>query len=102
MVAMAGAEVSAMERMIAGNIAAARERVLAEQARLLAIREDILPRARRVVSSATGSFGAGQGSMLSVLDSARDLREIRMQEIMARARLGAAWAALRRESGEVP
>ncbi len=106
MVAMASADISAMERMVVGNIAVARERVFAERTRLLSIQQDILPRARLVVASATGSFGAGQGQMLAVLDATRDLREIRMQELVARARLSAAWAKLRREtagtSGTMP
>jgi outer membrane protein TolC len=98
MAAMASADIDAMERMFVGNIAIARESVLAERTRLLAIQQDILPRARQVVASATGSFAAGQGPMLPVLDAARDLREIRMQEIMARTRLSTAWARLRRET----
>ena len=100
MVTMATAEISAMERMITGNIAVAREDVLAERIRLLAIRQDILPRARQVVTSAIGSFAAGQASMLAVLDPTRDLLEIRMQELTARQRLSVAWARLRRETGE--
>ncbi len=97
MVAASSAEISALERMIVGNLAVARESVLAERIRLLALRQDILPRARQVVASATGSFAAGQGSMLAVLDPTRDLLEIRMQELAARRRLGLAWAKLRRE-----
>jgi cobalt-zinc-cadmium efflux system outer membrane protein len=100
MVAMASADISAMERTITGTIALARENVLAERTRLLAIRQDILPRARQVVASATGSFAAGKGSMLDVLDPTRDLLEIRMQELMARARLSMAWAKVRREIAE--
>ena len=38
--------------------------------------------------------------MLAVLDATRDLRDIRVQELMARRRLSAAWAKLRRERGE--
>jgi outer membrane protein TolC len=101
MTSMADAELAAMERMITGRIATSRERVLAEHERLLALRDDILPRARLVVQSATGSFGAGQGPMVAVLDAARDLRDVRMQELMARVRLGTAWASLQRETGEL-
>ena len=99
MVAMASADISAMERMVVGNVAVARERVLAERTRLLSIQQDILPRARLVVASATGSFAAGQGQMLAVLDATRDLRQIRVEELMARQRLSVAWARLRREQG---
>ncbi len=99
MATMVNEEIVAMERMISGDVAVARERVLAERIRVLALQQDILPRGRQVVSSATASFAAGQGPMLSVLDATRDLRDIRMQEIMARARLGTAWAKLERATG---
>ena len=36
--------------------------------------------------------------MLDVLDPTRDLLEIRIQELMARARLSMAWAKVRRET----
>ena len=101
MQSMATADLDAMQRMILGRVAAAREIVNAERTRLLALQTDILPRARLVVETATASFGAGQGPMIAVLDATRDLRDVRMQEIMARARLGRAWAALRRETGEL-
>jgi outer membrane protein TolC len=101
MAAMASADIEAIQRMVAGSIAAARENVLAERVRLLALRNDVLPRAHLVVESAVGSFGAGQGPMIAVLDASRDLREVRMQELMVRVRLGTAWAKLRRASGDL-
>jgi outer membrane protein TolC len=101
MVTMASADIEAMQRMIAGSIAAAREDVIAERTRLLALRNDILPRSRLVIESGAASFAAGQGPMVAVLDAARDLRDVRMQELMARARLGTAWAKLRRDIGEL-
>jgi outer membrane protein TolC len=101
MAAMSSADIDAIQRMIAGSIASAREAVIANVKRLLALRNDILPRAHLVVESAIASFGAGQGSMLAVLDASRDLRDVRMQEVMVRARLGTTWARLRRETGEL-
>jgi outer membrane protein TolC len=101
MVVMAGADLEAMQRMIAGSIASAREAVVAEQIRLQSIRNDVLPRSRLVIESGIGSFAAGQGPMVAVLDAARDLRDVRMQELMVRARLAVAWAKLRRETGDL-
>ncbi len=101
MVTMARADVDAMQRMISGSIAAARETVAAERTRLLSVQRDILPRAHLVVESAVASFGAGQGPMVATLDAARDLFDVRMQELMDRVRLGRAWAKLRRETGEL-
>jgi outer membrane protein TolC len=100
MAKMADADIEAMRRMLAGSIASAREAVEAARSRLLALRNDILPRARLVVDTSVASFGAGQGAMVAVLDAARDLRDVRMQELMDRARLGIAWARLRREIGD--
>jgi outer membrane protein TolC len=101
MESMAAADVAAMNRMVLGRVASARELVIAERTRLVALRSDILPRARLVVDSATQSFAASQSPMIAVLDATRDLREVRMQEIMVRAELGHAWAVLRRETGEL-
>jgi outer membrane protein TolC len=98
---MTSADINATERMIAGSIADARANVAAERTRLLSVQRDILPRARLVVESAIASFGAGQGPMVSALDAARDLYEVRMQEVMGRARLATAWARLNRETGEL-
>jgi outer membrane protein TolC len=99
MAAMASAELDSMQRMIAGSVAAARETVVAERERLTSVQHDILPRARLVVESAIASFGAGQGPMVATLDAARDLYEVRMQELMDRTRLGGAWAKLKRATG---
>jgi outer membrane protein TolC len=101
MVTMASADIEAMQRMIVGSIASARESVTAERTRLLALKNDILPRSRLVVESGVGSFAAGQGPMVAVLDAARDLRDVRMEELMVRVRLGTAWANLRRQTGEL-
>ena len=101
MVTMANSDIEATQRMISGSIAASREAVLAERTRLLSLRNDVLPRSRLVIESAVGSFGAGQGPMVAVLDATRDLRDVRMQELMVRARLGTAWAKLRRETGDL-
>jgi outer membrane protein TolC len=101
MVTSSSAEIGATERMIDGEVAAAREAVGAERARLRALREDIIPRAREVVKSTTAAFGAGQATFLAVLDAARDLRDVRMEELMAEVRLGVAWARLRRATGDL-
>ena len=101
MVTSSSAEIGATERMIDGEVAAARAAVVAERARLRALREDIVPRAREVVKSTTAAFGSGQATFLAVLDAARDLRDVRMEELMADVRLGVAWARLRRATGEL-
>jgi cobalt-zinc-cadmium efflux system outer membrane protein len=101
MAVMADADIEAMQRMIAGSVATARQDVVAERQLLLSVRHDVLPRARLVVESAISSFGAGQGPMVATLDAVRDLYEVRMQELMDRTRLATAWAKLRRETGDL-
>ncbi len=98
---MASADLEAMRRMIGGAVTTARQEVVADRKLLLSVQRDILPRARLVVESAVASFGAGQGPMVAALDAARDLFDVRMEELMDRARLGTAWAKLRRETGEL-
>ncbi len=100
MSASARAELAAAERAITGDIATARELVLAQRTRYLALHGDIVPRADRVVASSLGSFASGQAQMLPVLEAARDLRDVRMAEAMAAARLGASWARLLRATGD--
>lgn len=99
-ISAATAELSAMELVIRGKIASARETVLAERTRLLAIQKDILPRQKQIVTSSMGSLGAGQGLLVAVFDASRDLRDVRMQELAARERLSVAWARLKREVGD--
>lgn len=101
MESMAHADLEGTRRMVLARVASARQEVIAERTRVAALERDILPRARLVVESATGSFAAGQGPMVAVLDATRDLRDVRMETIAARARLGRAWALLRREIGEM-
>ena len=99
--ASARADLSAAERVVTGEIASNREFVLAQRTRYLALHGDIVPRADRVVASSLGSFAAGQAQMLPVLEATRDMREVRIAEAMAAARLGASWARLLRATGEI-
>lgn len=98
--AMAIADEDAMRRMVLGAVAAARESVVAARARWRALDREIVPRAHLVVQSAIGGFAGGQAPMIAVLDAARDLRDVRLDELMARVRLGAARARLGREVGD--
>jgi cobalt-zinc-cadmium efflux system outer membrane protein len=101
MSAMANADEDAMQRMILGAIASAREAVIAARTRWLALDSEIVPRAHLVVESTVGAFATGQAAMIVVLGAARDLRDVRVDAIMARARLGQAEAKLQREVGDM-
>jgi outer membrane protein TolC len=101
MATMAAADEDAMRRMVLGAVASRREAVVAARTRWLALAREIVPRAHLVVQSATGGFAAGQGPMVAVLDAARDLRDVRVDELMARIRLGQAQAQLQRAVGNM-
>lgn len=97
----AQSELIATQRAVLGEIASSREGVVAQRARLVAIQVEILPRARRVVTSSIGAFASGQYQMIGVLEAARDLRSVRIEELAARIRLGMAWSRLQRATGRL-
>lgn len=99
---MAGAELEAMQRMIRGEAAAARERVAAARERYLALRDSIVPRARQAIASTLTAYATNQAPLVSVVEVAQALWETQRELAMARADLGIAWARLHRTTGETP
>ncbi len=101
MSSMADADVTAMSKMIEGEVAAAREQVLAARTRLATTREKILPLAKQALTLTISSYGAGQTPLVSVLEAARLVRDTRMEEVVGEMKLAAAWAKLGRAIGVV-
>lgn len=101
MAAMAGAELAAMKTMIEGDLAGAREAVVAARIRLETARDKLVPLAKRTVELMIVNYGTGQTPLVSVLDAVRVFREVRMEEAVADVRLSAAWARLGRAAGIV-
>jgi outer membrane protein TolC len=99
---MAGADLEAMRRMIAGQAASARERVAAARARYLALRDDIVPRARQAIAPNLTAYAASQTPLVSAIEAAQALWDAQRELAMARAELGLAWAQLHRTTGETP
>jgi outer membrane protein, heavy metal efflux system len=93
---MSRADLSAMSRMIEGEAAAARHRVLAARARYLALRDEIAPRARRVIEPSLAGYASGTLSLLNVIEAAQTLRSVQAELIAAEFELGLAWARLHR------
>ncbi len=100
MVGMANEELAAMRNMIQGEVASARSDVVAARVRLRALRDRIVPTAAQTVDSALASYAATQTSAVSVVESLRTLWDVRLEEVMAEARLGIAWARLDRAIGK--
>lgn len=101
MKSMAESDVSAMSKMIEGEVGAARDQVVAERVRLATTRDKVLPLAKQSLSLTIASYGTGQVPLVSVLDAARMWRETRMEEVVAELKVATAWARLGRTIGVV-
>jgi outer membrane protein TolC len=102
MVDAANAELDAMQRMISGEATAARERVAAARARYLALRDNIVPRARQAITPTLTAYAANQSPLVSAIEAAQALWGAQRELAMARAELGVAWARLNRTTGGTP
>lgn len=96
---MARADLAAMTRMIEGEAASSRSQVLAARQRVLALREDVLPRARQSVEPSVAAYAAGAMPIVSVLDAAQALWSLEAELVSAEFELGLAWARLGRAQG---
>jgi outer membrane protein, heavy metal efflux system len=56
----------------------------------------VMPRARAANEAALASYSSGQGTLVSVIESARALWDVQAEQVMAEAALGEAWARLSR------
>jgi len=102
MVDMTSADLDAMQRMIAGEATATRERVAAARERFLALRDRIVPRARQAIAPNLTAYAANQTPLVSAIEAAQALWDAQRELAMARAELGRAWARLYRTTGETP
>jgi outer membrane protein TolC len=97
---MSSADLEAMRRMVSGQAAVARERVVAAHERYVALRDSIVPRAKQAIAAALAAYAANQMPLVGTLDAAQALWSAQRDLVMARAELGRAWARLRRATGE--
>lgn len=100
MLRMAEADLDAMALMISAEIAAARERVAAAQARLEGVRDEVVPRARQTLDAWLVLYGAGQSNLIAVIDAAQALWTAQEMEVRAEASLELERAYLARAVGE--
>ncbi|HEX2494874.1 MAG TPA: TolC family protein [Steroidobacter sp.] len=96
---MADSDLTAMRRMIEGDASAARETVSAARAQLLVLDQEVMPRARTATDAALATYSSGQGTLVSVIESARALWDVQAEHVMAESALGEAWARLERAVG---
>jgi outer membrane protein TolC len=99
MASMAQADSEAMARMVEGQALGARERVVAARERQAALRDEVVPRARRAIEPMLAGYAAGQLPLVSVVEAAQALWMAQGDEVMAELELGLAWARLRRATG---
>lgn len=96
---MANADLEAMRRMVEGEAMAARESVSAARIQVLVLESEVMPRALAATDAALAEYASGQGTLVSVIESARALWEVQAEQVMADSALGEAWARLERSIG---
>lgn len=99
MATMAREDVFAMQRMIEGEAAKAREDVISAQERYLAFRDKVVPKAKQAADASLAGYVSGQLPLVSVVEAAQALWMAQGDQIMAEAELGLAWARLGRALG---
>ena len=97
--AMSEAELRAMTRMVEGDAAVAVHLVRAARDRQIAIRTDVLPRARMAIDPAVAGYTSGQLPLVSVIEAVQALWLVQADLIAADTELGLAWARLGRAVG---
>jgi outer membrane protein, heavy metal efflux system len=100
MAEMARADVVAMSRMVEGEAATSRYLVLAARDRFVALRDDLVPRARRVIEPALSGYAAGTLPLVSVVEAVAAVWSTQEELVSAEAELGFAWARLQRAIGK--
>jgi cobalt-zinc-cadmium efflux system outer membrane protein len=96
---MADADLTAMRLMVESGAAAARETVSAARSQLLVLEDQVMPRAWAATDATLANYSSGQGTLVSVIESARALWDVQAEQVMAEAALGKAWARLNRATG---
>jgi outer membrane protein TolC len=97
--AMSEADLQAMTRMIQGDAALALSQLQAARDRQVALRDDVLPRARMAIEPAVASYAAGRLPLVSVIEAVQALWSVQADLISADTELGMAWVRLARASG---
>lgn len=100
MESMTHADVDAMQRMIAGETAAAWETHRGSVLRYQSLRDDVLPRATRTMPSALAAYADNRLALTGVLESAQALWMVQMELVDAEYEAGLSWSRLHRAMGD--
>jgi outer membrane protein TolC len=100
MVDMAQADLTAMRLMVEGDAVASREQARASRERFLALRDEVVPRARQAIEPTIAGFAAGELPLVSVIEVAQTLWSAEADLVSAELALGLSWARLRRAMGD--
>ncbi len=96
MATMARFDLEAMQRMVSGEAARARAEVASVRERYVALKEQVVPKAKQAVEASLAGYMTGQLPLVSVVEVAQALWMAQADLIMAEAELGIAWARLDR------
>jgi outer membrane protein TolC len=96
---MADADLTAMRVMVESEAVAASETVSAVRSQLVVLEDEVMPRAQAATEAALAAYSSGQGTLVSVIESARTWWDVQAEQVMAEAALGEAWARLNRATG---
>lgn len=96
---MASADLESMKRMVEGDAIAARDQLDVAQIQYLALRDDVVPRAQRLIQPTLSVYASGQGTLFAVIEAAQALWDVEAEFVMAETALGVAWARLDRMTG---
>ncbi len=96
---MARADYEGMLRMVKGEAVASRDQLSAAQIQYLTLRDEVVPRARRLIGPTLSAYASGQGSLLAVIEAAQALWGVQAEAVMAESTLGLAWARFHRMIG---
>jgi outer membrane protein TolC len=100
MVDMAQADLLSMRRMVEGEALSTREQVVGSRERFLALRDEILPRAKQAIDPTLAGYSSGQLPLVSVIEAAQALWSSQGELVSAQFDLGLAWARLHRAMGD--
>lgn len=96
---MARADLEAMKRMVESEALAALDQLEAAQSQYLALRDNVLPRAQRLISPAISAYASGRGNLPAVIEATQALWDVQQEAVMTESTLGIAWARLNRMTG---
>ena len=96
---MASADLESMKRMVEGEAIAARDQLEVAQIQYLALRDDVVPRAQRLIQPTLSVYASGQGNLFAVIEAAQALWDMEAEFVMSETALGVAWARLDRMTG---